>query len=750
MKHILSLFTLLLCFNLAFSQTAFTHKTTSNNTSTHITRIDNKSCNNNPKAILIVQQTSKSPANPYEVGVWYTNGKWTIFNQNKKALPVGATFNVLVLDPAKVTQSFVHKTSKTNTAGHITTINNRYTNSKQAGQLLITQVYGKYNTSTAGVWYDKGKWKIYNEDRKVMPIGTMFNVFVYNSGANLEGEGNITAVKYLKHKAGNNLRTFKIAGRGTIKSKTTSTNLSNTIPKNYLVFTTQNFAGKYNSNPTSVNLTNDKLGIYNSNKKAMESGVQFNVFAVQPKLTLIKYYPTGVVTAGLLKNVYKPGKFVILPKGTGTTSEPVEEISGAEVSTAIQGPDMKIGGRIFLNNVFSDEAFALFLDKLNIGNEVYWDVNKNSNTIYYLPSKYNLNWSKETGEYGFSTFYLSAADDNYGQVLVTAELTPSVSSEDIELARQMLSTQFGNPVNLVPMILSDDPKVEFGNELLSLDVDVSSMSITVPDDFLDPINVTWRMGSRIDDLVALMKEQFGITGKIEFKTYSDDEKIERSDIVLKLNHEDTYGVFEYLSGAGVVNGISNVTDYPITISDMVVMRERTNKTLYAERIITNEHEIQPGEYFGEWSASERDKILEGDLIKKIWVDYEMDKNCMSCNDAVDDKILSGTTAPRSHSIEITVINPIEYTGAHTMKLKLKSIQADPKGNSSVIKTFNISEDFADLNGGDLFYTDDESPDFEYKLIIVEPDGNVKESEWQHHTDLFLVIGSSQIDRMFSE
>jgi hypothetical protein len=36
--------------------------------------------------------------NPHPVGVFYTGGKWTIFNEDLAAMPVGAKFNVLVIN----------------------------------------------------------------------------------------------------------------------------------------------------------------------------------------------------------------------------------------------------------------------------------------------------------------------------------------------------------------------------------------------------------------------------------------------------------------------------------------------------------------------------------------------------------------------------------------------------------------------------------------------------------------------------
>ncbi|MBI2766380.1 MAG: hypothetical protein HYX53_10790 [Chloroflexi bacterium] len=62
------------------------------------TVIDNPATNNNPTAIVIVTQRWEGVYNPHPVGVWYSAGKWLIFNEDVAAMPVNAQFNVLVIN----------------------------------------------------------------------------------------------------------------------------------------------------------------------------------------------------------------------------------------------------------------------------------------------------------------------------------------------------------------------------------------------------------------------------------------------------------------------------------------------------------------------------------------------------------------------------------------------------------------------------------------------------------------------------
>jgi len=75
---------------------AFIH--TTSGSGSHITVIDHPSTNDNPTAILFVTQHWETVYNPHEVGVYYFNGRWRIFNEDFVDLPVGAMFNVLVIN----------------------------------------------------------------------------------------------------------------------------------------------------------------------------------------------------------------------------------------------------------------------------------------------------------------------------------------------------------------------------------------------------------------------------------------------------------------------------------------------------------------------------------------------------------------------------------------------------------------------------------------------------------------------------
>jgi hypothetical protein len=91
-------------FNIAHGgPLAFLHRATAGTIITNSTVIDNANLNGRPNAIFSVTPNWNPGANAgvynnHNIGVWYNAlvGKWAIFNQDRAAMPVGASFNVAV------------------------------------------------------------------------------------------------------------------------------------------------------------------------------------------------------------------------------------------------------------------------------------------------------------------------------------------------------------------------------------------------------------------------------------------------------------------------------------------------------------------------------------------------------------------------------------------------------------------------------------------------------------------------------
>ena len=430
----------------------------------------------------------------------------------------------------------------------------------------------------------------------------------------------------------------------------------------------------------------------------------------------------------------------VIPTGTDMETD--------DIGTTVQGPDLLKWNDI--NTIFGDQSFSYFSEKLNLYKWLYEDKNPNSGFFYYLPANYNLKWNKETGEFSFYIYYLSADEDGRGEVVVSAELTPSISRTDIELAELLLSKKLNKTIRLVPIPLTGSPKISFNNALSYFDVDESTVSTSVPTDFLQPIVVSWKMDRKVDDLVGAMMHSLGITGNIDFKPYTatGGETI-TVQVKLKVNDPGTYGKMEYSDAPSLLNGFYNSLDYPVLLTDLIILRENATKTHFIDKVSLNNYEVQPTK-FSSFSQSEVSEVQSGGLIKKMWLNYSI-KPCDTCNTVVQNKILGGTSSSRVNEIEIEVISPLESSGANSIKVLIKSVQGDPNGKSEVILPIvNITEDNKTYSGGELFIGEGEDPDYVYRIYLIKSDGEVVPSDWVEGNDLFIIIGENTISNLLSQ
>jgi hypothetical protein len=165
----------------------FTHRATDENSRGDYTYISDPSINGNPDAIVLILRQSNVGSTSYNhnIGVWYEGGarKWAIFNQDRAAVPAGATFEVVV---PRASARFVHHARLMNTAGNYTYLDDRLTNGEPDAVLSVTQNWnpgggrGVYNDHPVDTVYDAQVegWAIYNRDNVSIPKGAAFNVAV--------------------------------------------------------------------------------------------------------------------------------------------------------------------------------------------------------------------------------------------------------------------------------------------------------------------------------------------------------------------------------------------------------------------------------------------------------------------------------------------------------------------------------------------------------------------------------------------
>ena len=243
------------------------------------TVIDHPLTNSNPDAVLLVTQNwnpggGTGVYNPYPIGVYYEPGgtpeyqRWWIYkNYNYGALPLGAAFNVMVLDAGP--NAFVYHTMDGITIDYYTYIDHPLTNDNPNALLLVT--YGGWGSRNFGVKYDStvGRWAIFLENpdfpmSHYAPLYDYFYVFIP-----------VTNPAFFVHKA--------TAGNITAFYTYIDHPLTNGNP-NAILFVTQNWnpgggAGIYNDHVIGVGYDTDtgKWAILNQDHAAMPEGAAFNV-----------------------------------------------------------------------------------------------------------------------------------------------------------------------------------------------------------------------------------------------------------------------------------------------------------------------------------------------------------------------------------------------------------------------------------------------------------------------------------------
>ncbi len=171
---------------------SFIHRATAENSRGDYTYIGDPRINGNPDAIVLISLEKDIGAASYNhnIGVWYEGGaqQWAIFNQDRAAVPAGATFRVEV---PRASAKFVHYAGLVNTAGNYTYLDNQLTNGEPDAVLSVTQNWnpgggrGVYNNHPVDTVYDAQvkKWAVYNLDGASIPRRAAFNIAV-SAGTN--------------------------------------------------------------------------------------------------------------------------------------------------------------------------------------------------------------------------------------------------------------------------------------------------------------------------------------------------------------------------------------------------------------------------------------------------------------------------------------------------------------------------------------------------------------------------------------
>ena len=169
-------------FNVLCTRTGFVHRAAAGNIINNWTLIDHPQCNGKKDALLLITANwnpggKGGTYNNHALGVWYTEGRWSIFNQDRMPLPIGAAFNVLIAE-----QTFCHRVTTGNLLGlNATWLDHPAATGNPGAIVLVTANWnpgglgGMYHNHPLGVYYYGNRWAIFNQDMAPMPPGASFD-----------------------------------------------------------------------------------------------------------------------------------------------------------------------------------------------------------------------------------------------------------------------------------------------------------------------------------------------------------------------------------------------------------------------------------------------------------------------------------------------------------------------------------------------------------------------------------------------
>jgi hypothetical protein len=172
-------------FNVLVTKSGFVHRAVVGNIVNNWTLIDHPDCNNRKDALLLITANWNPGGyggtyNNHAIGVWYTNGRWSIYNQDRLPMPVNAAWNILVAE-----RTFCHRVTAANLIGaNISFIDHPAARGNPDAVVLVTANWnpggqgGLYNDHAIGVHYYGGRWTIFNQDVAPLPPGAAFNVWI--------------------------------------------------------------------------------------------------------------------------------------------------------------------------------------------------------------------------------------------------------------------------------------------------------------------------------------------------------------------------------------------------------------------------------------------------------------------------------------------------------------------------------------------------------------------------------------------
>ncbi len=158
---------------------AFVYTISPSSISGHIAIINHPSLNNKPEARILVTQNwgSAGVYNNHPIGVYYHDGYWRVFNQDREPIPPNSKFNIYI-------DSRTFEVQATSPSRNWFKFSNASTDDNPDALVFCTQRWTSvYNPNETGVWFNSDKWTVFNQNKNALPRDAKFNVLAFGGTA---------------------------------------------------------------------------------------------------------------------------------------------------------------------------------------------------------------------------------------------------------------------------------------------------------------------------------------------------------------------------------------------------------------------------------------------------------------------------------------------------------------------------------------------------------------------------------------
>ena len=450
----------------------------------------------------------------------------------------------------------------------------------------------------------------------------------------------------------------------------------------------------------------------------------------------------------------------VLADHTPTSSEILADSSAAQTQVIVdkrpRGPGIH---RISLWDGLKSDVDFQFEDITNINLEVIRDANPHSNFFYYLPVSYDLEWDEAQGYKGYQlkNLYGTAAEEGgEGVVRIHATLSPKIDTRELTLVKALLASyaknKLGlNSVELEVLPIAGVPQVSFSDELQNLyDVAASKVSINTYSDISRPLQVSWVTDARIkDEIVVALSEGIGVNGSMRLRPDGDSLAQQSIPVSISINSARTFGKFILHPPRWRKGFWQHHIPYPVRLNYLHVLMVKND--VADQPAISHIYSYN----LGGKTVAPQDKVMfdarkmpvwidRSEYTQLMWIDYSV-LPCDACDEKVMEATLGGTSTTRKKEITFELFDVMATTGAQIMQVKVRSTQADPKGEMlTYLPSLRITED-KPYTAGPLYIGPGQSPSFEYQLSLIMPDGAQYHSQkWIPAHDLSVYLGMKNI------